>query len=134
MDLDPTPDRLLSSLILRMQKKYLFSYFFRITGPQALLHQSKKLNFLLNFCVKILFCRNFFSPPNTFMRKGRIRIRIMEARKHVSNKAQHQRRCENKAAAAKNSCNENSSLIDNVNKKLSFVTKPVPADERSTVQ
>jgi hypothetical protein len=52
-------------------KKYLFSYFFRITCPEALHHQSKKLNFLLKFCVKILFCRHFFSPLNTFMRKGK---------------------------------------------------------------
>jgi hypothetical protein len=52
----------------------------------------------------------------------------------VSNKAQHQRRCENKAAAANNSssddiCNDNSSFIDSVNKEANFVSKPVVADE-----
>jgi len=26
---------------------------------------------LLNFCVKILFCKHYFSPLNTFMRKGK---------------------------------------------------------------
>ncbi len=32
-------------------------------------HQSKKFNFLLKFCVKMLFCRYYFSPLNTFMTK-----------------------------------------------------------------
>ncbi len=27
-------------------------------------------DFLLKFCVKILFCNHYFSPLNTFMRKG----------------------------------------------------------------
>jgi hypothetical protein len=43
--------------------------------------QSKKLNFLLKFCGKILFYSKYFSPLNTSMRKGRIRIR--EAQKHA---------------------------------------------------
>ncbi len=34
--------------------------------------QSKKFNFLLKFCVKILFCRHYFSPLNTSMRKGKV--------------------------------------------------------------
>ncbi len=29
------------------------------------------LNFLLKFCIKILWCRHYFSPLNTFMRKGK---------------------------------------------------------------
>ncbi len=62
-------NRLLSSLILEMQKK--FHIFFLITCPQAPHLQSKKCNFLLKFCVKILFCRHYFSPLNTFMRKGK---------------------------------------------------------------
>ncbi len=66
MDLDPAPG--LSSLIWRMQKKIFFSYFFLITWPQTHHLQSKKFNFLLSFCVKILFCRHYF---NTFMRKGK---------------------------------------------------------------
>jgi hypothetical protein len=43
--------------------------FFDITFPQAHNLQTKKLIFLLKFCVKILFCRHYFSPLNTFMRK-----------------------------------------------------------------
>jgi hypothetical protein len=54
-----------------MQKKIL-SYFF-ITYPQAHHLQSKKFICLLKFCVKILFCRHYFSPLNTFKRKVRIR-------------------------------------------------------------
>ncbi len=63
--------RLLSSLILRIQKKIFFSTFFLITCPQAHHLQSEKFNFLLEFCVKILFSRNNFSQLNTFMRKGK---------------------------------------------------------------
>ncbi len=69
-DPDPTPDpTLLFSLILRIQKK--FSYFFLITCPQAHHLQSEKFNFLLEFCVKILFCRHYLSQLNTFVRKGK---------------------------------------------------------------
>jgi hypothetical protein len=60
--------QLLSPLILRMKKKNSL-YFLLITCPQAHHFQSKKLNFLLNFCVKILFCKHYFIPLNTFMRK-----------------------------------------------------------------
>jgi hypothetical protein len=49
---DPTPDqRLLSSLILRMQENFFFfPYFFHITFPQA-----QKFKFLLNFVLKFYF-------------------------------------------------------------------------------
>ncbi len=36
-----------------------------------IIFSKKKLNFLLTFCVKILFCRHYFSPLNTSMRKGK---------------------------------------------------------------
>ena len=62
--------RFLSSLILR-RKNDIFSYYFLITCPQAHHHQSKKLNFLQKFCLKMLFCRHCFSPLNTFMREGK---------------------------------------------------------------
>ncbi len=42
-----------------------------MTSPQAHHLQSKKLNFVQNFCVKILFCRHYFSLLNTFMSKGK---------------------------------------------------------------
>jgi hypothetical protein len=81
-----------------MQKKNIFSHFFLITCPQVHHLQSKKCNFLLKFCVKMLFCRHYFSPLNIFMRKGTdlepelepdthlwlmMRIRIREAQKHA---------------------------------------------------
>ena len=60
--------RLLSSLILRMQKNF-FSYLFFLTCP--IIFGLKNYFFLLKFCVKILFCMHYFSPLNTFMRKGK---------------------------------------------------------------
>ncbi len=64
--------RLLSSVILRKQKNYIYIYiFFLITCPEAHYLHSKKFNFLPKLCVKNLFCRHYFSPLNTFMRKGK---------------------------------------------------------------
>ncbi len=62
--------RFLSELILRIQKKYFF-HIFLITCPQAHHFQYEKFIFLLEFCVKILFCRHYFSQLNTFIRKGK---------------------------------------------------------------
>ncbi len=50
-------------------KKKFFCTFFLITCPQVHHLQSKKCDFLLKVCVKMLFCRHYFSPLNTFMRK-----------------------------------------------------------------
>jgi hypothetical protein len=50
------------------KKIWLFSYFFLRTCPQAHHLQSKKFNFFLNLCGKILFCRHYI---NTFLRKGK---------------------------------------------------------------
>ncbi len=60
-------------------KKYFFLHIFLKTCPQAHHLQSKNLNFLLKFCDKMIFCRHYISPLNTFMRKGkdpRSRIRV----------------------------------------------------------
>ncbi len=65
--MDPTS----FSLILRMQINNVFSHFFLITCPQVHHLQFKKCNSLLKFCVKMLFCSHYFSPLNTFMRKGK---------------------------------------------------------------
>jgi hypothetical protein len=54
-----------------MPKKIFFSTFFSHNLPTGTSLQSKKLNFLLKLCVKILFCRHYFNPLNTFMRKGK---------------------------------------------------------------
>jgi hypothetical protein len=66
----PTPD--LTPFFANFKdakEKYFLSYFFLITCPHAHHLQSKKFNFLLRFCVKILFYRHYFSPLNTLMRK-----------------------------------------------------------------
>ncbi len=68
---DPTPDPTPFFIDFKDAKKDFFSCFFLITCPQAHHLQSQKFNFLLKFCVKILFCRHYFSPLNTFMRKGK---------------------------------------------------------------
>jgi hypothetical protein len=68
MDPDPTPFFI---NFKDARKNILFFIFFLITCPQAYHLQSKKFNFLLKFCVKILFCRHYFSQLNTYMRKGK---------------------------------------------------------------
>ncbi len=72
--LDPDPDLFLDpttfSLILRMQKQLFFSLIFSYNLPPVTSSSDLKIKFLLKrFCVKILFCRQYFSPLNTFMRK-----------------------------------------------------------------
>jgi hypothetical protein len=67
MDPDPDSDPTSFFIDFKIAKK-LFLYFFLISWPEAHHLQSKKINFLLNFCVKILFCRHYF---NTLMRKGK---------------------------------------------------------------
>ncbi len=83
---DPDPDPtsgsgsnlriwLLSSVILRMEKKYFFVLYLT---HRHIIFSLKNLIFL-KFCVKILFCKRYFSPLNTLWEKGRIR----EAQKHA---------------------------------------------------
>jgi hypothetical protein len=50
-------------------KKNIFPCFLLLTCPQAHHFQSKKYNFLLKFCVKMLICRHYFSPLNTIYEK-----------------------------------------------------------------
>ncbi len=58
-----------SSVTLMMQYKLFFPYFGLPTGT---LSSVLKIRFFAKkFCVKILFCKHYFSPLNTFMRKGK---------------------------------------------------------------
>ncbi len=61
---------LLSSVTLRMPKKFFF-IFFLITYQQAHYLQSLTYCFKEKFCVKIKFSKHYFSLLNTFMRKGK---------------------------------------------------------------
>jgi hypothetical protein len=70
-DPDPAPDPSPFFIGFKDAKKYFLKYFFLITCPQAHHLQFRKLNFLLKFCDKMLFCRHYFSPLDTFMRKRR---------------------------------------------------------------
>ncbi len=80
MDLDPTP----FFFDIKNAKKI---FCFHIFSHNLLTGFRLKINFLLQFCVKILFCRHYFSPLNTFMRKeirtSGLWIRIREAQKHA---------------------------------------------------
>jgi hypothetical protein len=70
-DPDPTPVPTPFFSDFKDAKKFVFSYFVLITYLQAHYLQSKKFNFLLKFCVQILFCKHYFSPLNNFIRKGK---------------------------------------------------------------
>ena len=70
-DPDPTPDLTPFFSDFKDAKKLFFFHFFLITYPQAHYLQSKKLKVLLKFCVKILFCGQYFSPLITCMWKGK---------------------------------------------------------------
>jgi hypothetical protein len=61
--------RLLSSETLRMQKKIFFIFFSYNLLAGTLSSVLKNVNFWLKFGVKILLCKHYFSPLNTFMRK-----------------------------------------------------------------
>ncbi len=80
MDLDPTP----FFFDIKNAKKI---FCFHIFSHNLLTGFRLKINFLLQFCVKILFCRHYFSPLNTFIRKeirtSGLWIRIREAQKHA---------------------------------------------------
>jgi len=64
-DPDPTPDPTPFFSDFKDAKNF---YFFPHIFPYL---QSSKFNFLLKFCVKILFCKHYFNPLKTFMRKGK---------------------------------------------------------------
>ncbi len=73
LDPDPTPDPTYFFIDFKdATKNIFFSYFFLITCQQAHHLQSKKFKFFAEIlCKKILFCRHYFSPFNTSMRKGK---------------------------------------------------------------
>jgi hypothetical protein len=61
--MDPDPDA---------KKKYIFFlhiFFSQLARRYTLF--CLKIKFVVKFCVKMLFCRHYFSPLNTFMRKGK---------------------------------------------------------------
>ncbi len=74
MDPDPAPDPspdLIPFFIDFKDAKKNHIFFFYSNLPTSHYLQSKVFNFLLKFCVKILFGRRYFSPLNTFMRKAK---------------------------------------------------------------
>jgi hypothetical protein len=65
--MDPDPDPTPFSDFKDAKKKSFFSCNLFASTLSSVL----KINFLQKFCVKILFCKYYFSPLNTFMRKGK---------------------------------------------------------------
>jgi hypothetical protein len=67
----PDPDPILdhTPFFSNFNDANIFFVFFSYNLPAGAL--SSVFNFLLKFCVKILFCKHYFSPLNTFMRKGK---------------------------------------------------------------
>jgi hypothetical protein len=66
MDPDPIPDPTPFFINVKDAKKFFFIFFYNLpSAHRHIIFMSKKLNFLLQFCIKILFC----SQLNTFMRK-----------------------------------------------------------------
>jgi hypothetical protein len=49
----------------------MFFILFSYNLPVGTLSSVLKFNFLLKFCVNFLFCNHYFSPLNTFLRKGK---------------------------------------------------------------
>jgi hypothetical protein len=87
---DPTPDPTSFFSDFKDAKKIIFFHiFFLTTYLWHIIFSLKKFNFLHKFSVKILFCKHYFSPLNTFVRIGKdpdpywIQIRIQEAQKHA---------------------------------------------------
>jgi hypothetical protein len=58
---------LLSSKALRIQKKYFFIFFLYLLHRLIIVSLTNLI--FIKVCVKILFCKHYFSPLNTFMRK-----------------------------------------------------------------
>ncbi len=67
--LDPTPDPTPFFSDFK-DAKTLFFFFIFFFLPACKLSEVLKLNFVLRFCMKILFCKHYFSSLNTCMRKA----------------------------------------------------------------
>ncbi len=68
---DPDPAPFFSDFKDAKKIIYFFHIFFLLTYPQAHYLRSLIYCFKDKFCVKILFCKHYFSLLNTFLRKGK---------------------------------------------------------------
>ncbi len=68
--MDPDPDPALVLTPFYIDFKDAKTYFF-FNFPAGTTSSVKKIKFFCkNYCVKMLFCRHYCSPLNTFRRKG----------------------------------------------------------------
>ncbi len=81
-DTDPTPDPTPFFSDFKDAKKLIFfRLFFFYSLPTGTLSSVLKIKFLLEFCVKILFCKHYFIIILTS--DPWIRFRILEAQKNA---------------------------------------------------
>jgi hypothetical protein len=71
LDPDPTKDPTPFFSEFKDAKKNYFFHIFSLNLPADTLSSVLKIKFLLKLCVKVLFCKHYFCPLNTFMRKGK---------------------------------------------------------------
>ncbi len=71
MDPDPNPDPSPFLSDFKDAKQIFFLFFLEIAQRRIISSLKNVGNFLLKFLAKILFCRHYFCPLNTFMRKGK---------------------------------------------------------------
>jgi hypothetical protein len=68
MDPDPTPDPTHFFSDFKDAKNIIFRIFFFFLNRRHIIFGFENLG---RFCVKILFCKHYFSPLITFIRKGK---------------------------------------------------------------
>jgi hypothetical protein len=69
MDPVPDPTPFFSNFVDAKKKKNFI--FFSYNLPAGTISSVLNILLLLKFCVQILFCKHYFSPLNTFTRKGK---------------------------------------------------------------
>ncbi len=66
-----SPARWGFSLSCSVGDPWHFFIFFSHNLPTGTLSSVLEIEFFAKICIKILFCKHYFSPLNTFMRKGK---------------------------------------------------------------
>jgi hypothetical protein len=70
-DPDPTPNPTSLFIDFKNAKQKKFHIFFSQLAHRYIIFSQNNFYFFLKLCVTMFFCRYYFSPLNTFMRKGK---------------------------------------------------------------